>query len=60
METKEKWYNIPEMVGALLLFWPPLGIYGVYKSEMINQKWKNATYIALALVLIVFIYFLLD
>jgi hypothetical protein len=44
METKVKWYNDTQLVGTLLLFWPPVGIYGVYKSEVIEPKWKIVTY----------------
>lgn len=44
MTNKNKWYNKPEMVGGLLLFWPPLGIYGTYKSETIEPKWKKVVY----------------
>ena len=36
MENKVKWYNDPQMVGTLLLFWPPIGIYALYKSETIE------------------------
>ena len=52
MKTKQKWYNSYQMVGTLLIFWPPLGIYGVYKSDTIPPKWKKATYGALSLALI--------
>lgn len=48
MKTKDKWYNDPQMVGTLLLFWLPLGVYGVYKSETIQPKWKKVTYGTLA------------
>jgi hypothetical protein len=44
MTTKNKWYNDPQMVGTLLIFWPPVGIYGLYKSEVISPKWKKITY----------------
>lgn len=54
MKTKVKWYNDPQMVGTLLLFWPPVGIYGLYKSETIDPKWKKLTYVTLALVCILF------
>lgn len=50
MKTKVKWYNDPQMVGTLLLFWPPVGIYGLYKSETIKPKWKIVAYGTLALV----------
>lgn len=52
MGKKEKWYNDPQMVGTLLLFWPPVGIYGLHKSETINPKWKKLTYVTLAIVCI--------
>jgi len=51
-EIKQKWYNSRQMVETLLIFWPPLGIYGVPKSENIPQKWKNITYGALSFALI--------
>lgn len=51
-ENKKKWYNSNQMVGTLLIFWPPLGIYGVFKSETIPQKWKNVTYGALSFAVI--------
>lgn len=50
MESKVKWYNDTQMVGTLLLFWPPLGIYGLYKSETIEARWKNLGYATVALV----------
>ncbi|GLR18263.1 hypothetical protein [Portibacter lacus] len=55
MNTKVKWYNDPQMVGGLLIFWPPLGIYGVYKSETIEPKWKKLTYGTIVLVCVLFI-----
>jgi hypothetical protein len=58
MKTKIKWYNDPQMVGTLLLFWLPVGVYGLYKSETIKPKWKKVAYgaIALALVLLAALY----
>lgn len=44
MKKKVKWYNDLQMVGTLLIFWPPVGIYGVYRSETIEPKWKKLTY----------------
>lgn len=41
MNTKVKWYNDPQIVGTLLIFWLPIGIYGLYKSETIDLKWKK-------------------
>lgn len=59
METKNKWYNDRQVVGTLLLFWPPIGIYGVYKSEIIETKWKRITYLTLAIasILLLLTYF---
>lgn len=51
MEAKPKWYN-NYIVGYLLILFPPLGLYGVYKSDIISQKWKNVTYAALAFAII--------
>lgn len=44
MKFNSKWYNDPEMVGGLFMFFPPLGIYGLYKSETIDPAWKKAVY----------------
>ncbi len=52
MKTKIKWYNDPQMVGSFLLFVPPVGIYGIYKSETIALKWKKLTAVTLAIVAI--------
>ena len=49
MDNRMKWYNDHQMVGTLLIFFMPLGIYGVYKSEKIESKWKNVTYGTLVL-----------
>ena len=51
MQTKKKWYN-RYIVGYLLILFPPLGLYGVYKSETIPLKWKKATYAALAFAIV--------
>lgn len=59
MKTKIKWYNNTEMVGAFLLFLPPVGIYGILRSETIDSKWKKLTYATLALVVILLIMFYL-
>lgn len=57
MSTKAKWYNDPQVVGTMLLFWLPLGIYGMHKSETIEPKWKNLTYgtLGLACILLVMV-----
>ncbi len=59
MNNKVKWYNDSQMVGALLLFCPPIGVYGLYKSETVPPKWKRVTYGTLVLVgvLLVFSWF---
>lgn len=44
METKVKWYNDLQMVGTLVFFFPPVGIYGIYKSETIKPVWKKITF----------------
>lgn len=51
---KKKWYNTIEMVGTLLFVFPPVGIYGLYKSDTISSKWKNMVYIVLAMVILFF------
>ena len=43
MESNKKWYN-RYIVGYLLILIPPLGLYGVYKSDVIPAKWKNITF----------------
>lgn len=52
MKTKQKWYN-RYIVGYLLILVPPLGLYGVYKSETIPPRWKKVTYAALVFAIIV-------
>lgn len=44
MKQKEKWYNDLQIVGTMLFFWPPLGFYGVYKSEKIQPFYKRVAY----------------
>ena len=52
MKSKIKWYNDVQMVGSFLIFFPPVGIYGVYRSETIAPKWKKLTYGTVVLVAI--------
>ena len=59
MKTKDKWYNDLQLIGTLLFFWPPVGIYGLYKSEAIEPKWKKVTYSALVIVFILWVTVLL-
>ena len=49
MDNKVKWYNEPQMVGTLLILFPPVGMYGLYKSEEIDPKWKKITFGILAM-----------
>lgn len=56
MERNRKWYNSKEMVGTLLFIFPPVGIYGVYKSYTITSKAKTIVYIALAIVALFFLF----
>ena len=51
MKSKQKWYN-RYIVGYLLILVPPLGLYGVYKSETISDKWKKVTFAAFALAVV--------
>ena len=59
MEAKVKWYNKPQLVGTLLLFWPPFGWYGLYKSENIDLKFKVAVLGAhlLAIILLILVHY---
>ena len=59
MKTKEKWYNKPQLVGTLLMFWPPFGLYGLYKSENIDSKFKVSIYGAhiLAIILLILVHY---
>lgn len=43
MESNKKWYN-RYIVGYLLILFPPLGLYGIYKSDVIPTRWKNVTF----------------
>jgi hypothetical protein len=53
MNAKVKWYNDPQMVGTMLIFWPPVGFYGIYKSETITPKWKKLAFGTLGVACIV-------
>ena len=44
MKTRTKWYDDLQMVGTLLMFWPPLGLYGVYRSTTMPKAWKHIAY----------------
>lgn len=52
MNIKTKWYNNKHLVGYMLICGPPIGLYGLYKSETITTKWKKTVYGALALVIV--------
>ncbi|HHZ64558.1 MAG TPA: hypothetical protein EYN51_03515 [Flavobacteriales bacterium] len=36
--SDEKWYNNSKLVDTLLFIIPPIGIYGVYKSDKIKSS----------------------
>ena len=44
MKAPTKWYDDLQMVGTLLMFWPPLGLYGVYRRNTIPKAWKHIAY----------------
>jgi hypothetical protein len=44
MKNINKWYNNPIAVDFLLFFLPPLGIYGLYKSEILKNKITKILY----------------
>lgn len=51
MKTEQKWYN-RYILGYLLILVPPLGLYGVYKSETIPLRWKKVIYAALVFAIV--------
>ncbi len=55
MEQSKKWFNDIIMVGSLLFIIPPVGMYGIYKSETIPRLWKNTVYSSFIIVAIIFI-----
>ncbi|AGC77567.1 hypothetical protein LX97_02239 [Nonlabens dokdonensis] len=55
MKEGKKWYNDVIMVGSLLFIIPPVGIYGIYKSETIPRLWKNTVYSSLIIVAVIFL-----
>jgi hypothetical protein len=55
MRESKKWYNDIIMVGSLLFIIPPVGIYGVYRSETIPKLWKNTVYSSLIVVAVIFL-----
>lgn len=59
MKNKTKWYNDKDMVGSFLLFIPPVGLYGIYRSETIESKWKLLTSGILILVSILLAFYLI-
>lgn len=38
MKKEQKWYNIEMLVDILVFILPPLGIYGIYKTDKIKSK----------------------
>lgn len=51
MKRKTKWYNNQHLAGYLLICCPPIGLYGLYKSETIAAKWEKTVYGAFSLVI---------
>lgn len=62
METKTntKWYDNETLVDTLLFVFPPIGIYGVYKTKMIKSKITKVFYsgIGFISILLGIIYFI--
>ncbi|OUS20135.1 hypothetical protein A9Q93_01660 [Nonlabens dokdonensis] len=54
MKESKKWYNDVIMVGSLLFIIPPVGIYGIYRSETIPRLWKNTVYSSVIIVAVIF------
>lgn len=50
-----KWYNDIIMVGSLLFIIPPVGVYGIYRSETIPRLWKNTVYASFLVAFIIFL-----
>ncbi len=46
----EKWYDIEMLVDILLFIIPPVGIYGVYKTNKIKSKSFKYLYGAIGLI----------
>jgi hypothetical protein len=55
MESKQNWYNNEALLGALLLFVPPVGLYALYKNDNVKQSFKNIIYTAFLVVAIIFV-----
>ncbi|TCN63697.1 hypothetical protein [Acetobacteroides hydrogenigenes] len=52
MESKKEWYNTTWLVILLCIVFFPVGLYAIWKSEVIAKGWKIAYTIVLAIVLI--------
>ena len=52
METKIKWYDKKWVVTLLCIFFFPLGLVGLWKSNVIKQGWKIAITIIIGLVVL--------
>lgn len=60
MKNQTKWYNNTEMVGSFLIFLPPVGLYGLFRSETIDSKWKTVAYGTIMLVCVLLIMYYLS
>ncbi|WP_310993164.1 hypothetical protein [Aequorivita marina] len=43
-ENNNKWYNNPTIVDTLLFILPPVGMYGLYKTEGIKSNLNKVLY----------------
>lgn len=43
-DNNNKWYNNPTIVDALLFILPPVGMYGLYKTEMLKPNINKVLY----------------
>lgn len=43
-ENNDKWYNNPTIVDVLLFILPPVGMYGLYKTQSLKPKINKVLY----------------
>lgn len=55
----DKWYDSPELVGGLLLFLNPIGLYGLLKSKkLVSQPVKIIVSISMLTAISILLYFI--
>ena len=56
--TVQKWYNNEMLVDVLLFFLPPMGMYAIYKTNLLKNKTTKILYglIGFSSFLVVIIY----